>query len=163
MPQARKKADETGKNDAISLLMQDHREVDGMFKEFEAAKKSDDEGAKSEIVKRVCAALTVHAEIEEEIFYPAVRGEIEDDDTMNEAEVEHGSIKDLVGQLEEMDPGDSLYDAKMTVLSEYVKHHVKEEEGEMFPKVKKAGLDLTALGSELMDRKREVEKTQDAA
>jgi hemerythrin superfamily protein len=163
MPQARKKAAETGKTDAISLLMQDHREVEGMFKEFEKAKESDDDGAKSEIVKRVCAALTVHAEIEEEIFYPAVRGEIEDDDTMDEAEVEHGSIKDLVAQLEEMDPGDSLYDAKMTVLSEYVKHHVKEEEGEMFPKVKKADLDLTALGSELMDRKREVEKTQDAA
>src|SRR6202008_4488678 len=91
MPQARKKAAETSKSDAISLLTQDHREVEGMFKEFEQAKKSDDDGAKSEIVKRVCAALTVHAEIEEEIFYPAVRDEIEDDDTMNEAEVEHGS------------------------------------------------------------------------
>jgi hemerythrin superfamily protein len=163
MPQAKRKTAESGKTDAISVLMQDHREVEGMFKEFEKAKEGEDESAKSEIVKRVCAALTVHAEIEEEIFYPAVRGEIEDDDTMDEAEVEHGSIKDLVAQLEEMDPGDSLYDAKMTVLSEYVKHHVKEEEGEMFPKVKKADLDLTALGAELVDRKREVEKTQDAA
>ena len=162
MPQTKKQT-ESGKTDAISLLMQDHREVEGMFKEFEKAKKSEDDGAKSEIVKRVCAALTVHAEIEEEIFYPAVREEIEDDDTMDEAEVEHASIKELVGQLEEMDPSDSLYDARMTVLSEYVKHHVKEEEGEMFPKVKKADLDLAALGTELMDRKREVEKTQEAA
>ena len=163
MPQAKKKATGADRTDAISLLMQDHREVEDMFKEFEKAKKNEDDEAKSAIVKRVCAALTAHAEIEEEIFYPAVRGEIEDDDTMDEAEVEHGSIKNLVGQLEDLDPSDSFYDAKMTVLSEYVKHHVKEEEGEMFPKVKKAGIDLAALGAELMDRKREVEKTQDAA
>jgi hemerythrin superfamily protein len=163
MPQERTKATQSSKVDAITLLTQDHRDVEKLFKEFEKAKKNEDDGAKAEVVKRVCIALTAHAEIEEEIFYPAVRRETDEEDMMDEAEVEHGSIKELVASLEEMEPSDDLYDAKMTVLAEYVKHHVKEEEGEMFPKVKKRKLDLSTLGTEMMERKREVEKTHAAA
>jgi hemerythrin superfamily protein len=155
MPPEKTKSHPSRKTDAIALLTQDHREVEKIFKEFEAAKKAEDEAAKAEIVKRVCIALTAHAEIEEDIFYPAVREEIEDADVMDEAEVEHGSIKALVGELEGMRPGEDFYDAKVTVLAEYVKHHVKEEEGEMFPKVKKAKLDLDALGAEMKQRKEE--------
>jgi hemerythrin superfamily protein len=106
MPQEKTKSHPSRKTDAIALLMQDHREVEQLFKEFEAAKKAEDEAAKAEIVKQVCIALTAHAEIEEEIFYPAVREEIEDADVMDEAEVEHGSIKALVGELEGMRPGE---------------------------------------------------------
>ena len=95
---------------------------------------------------RACQELTIHAQIEEEIFYPAVRDGIEDDDLMDEAEVGHASAKDLIAQLEAMEPGNDLYDARFTVLGEYIDHHVKEEQDEMFPKAKKAKLDLKALG-----------------
>jgi hemerythrin superfamily protein len=163
MPQSKTKSQPSKETDAIALLMQDHREVEKMFKEFEAAKKAEDDAAKADIVKRVCIALTAHAEIEEEIFYPAVREEIKDADVMDEAEVEHGSIKGLVGELEGMQPNEDFYDAKVTVLAEYVKHHVKEEEGEMFPKVKQAKLDLDALGAEMKQRKEEVVEVESAA
>ncbi|HUO98201.1 MAG TPA: hemerythrin domain-containing protein [Rhizomicrobium sp.] len=142
--------------DAIALLMQDHRDVEKMFKDFDKAGKADDERGKADAVHRICVALTAHAEIEEEIFYPAARKAIEEEDMMDEAEVEHAGIKGLVEELKEMSPGDNLYDAKVTVLMEYVKHHVKEEESEMFPKVRKAKLDLAELGTEMSQRKQEV-------
>ena len=163
MPQTERKSTKSGETDAIALLTADHRDVEKMFKEFEKAKKAEDTSAKAEVVQLVCAALTAHAEIEEEVFYPAVRNAIEDEGVMDEAEVEHGGIKRLVEELKEMEPDDGLYDARMIVLTEYVKHHVKEEEGEMFPKVKKSTLDLKALGTELMERKKEIEATLDAA
>jgi hemerythrin superfamily protein len=163
MPQTEQKSKQAGAIDAIALLTQDHRDVEKMFKEFEKAKKADDVGAKADLAQRICAALTAHAEIEEEVFYPAARKAIEDEAVMDEAEVEHGGIKRLVEELKEMEPGDDLYEAKMTVLTEYVQHHVKEEEGEMFPKVKKANLDLKALGTEMMERKKEISATLDAA
>jgi hemerythrin superfamily protein len=163
MRQKTKKSDHPVETDAIALLMQDHRNVEKMFKEFEAAKKDQDNGAKAAIVKRVCVALTAHAEIEEEIFYPTVREQIKDNDVMDEAEVEHGSIKALVLELGGMKPNEDLYDAKVTVLREYVSHHVKEEEGEMFPEVKKAKLDLKALGAEMKERKQQVEEVESAA
>jgi hemerythrin superfamily protein len=97
--------------------------------------------------------LTVHAEAEEEIFYPAAREAIEEQDLLDEAEVEHASAKDLIAQIEAMDSSDPLYDAKVTVLGEYIDHHVEEEEKEMFPKVKKAKLDLEALGEEILQFK----------
>jgi hemerythrin superfamily protein len=163
MPQTERKSTRNDETDAITLLTADHRDVEKMFKEFEKARKAEDTSAKAEVVQLVCAALTAHAEIEEEVFYPAVRKVIEDEDVMDEAEVEHGAIKRLVEELKEMVPDDGLYDAKVTVLTEYVKHHVKEEEGEMFPKVKKSGVDLKALGTEMMERKKEIEATLDAA
>ena len=104
-------------------------------------------------MKQVCAALKVHVRIEEEIFYPAVRGAIKDKDLMEEAQVEHDSAKILIRQLERMQPRNPKYAATFTVLCEYVEHHVKEEESEMFPKVRRARINLAALGKKLMTRK----------
>jgi hemerythrin superfamily protein len=142
--------------DAIQLLMEDHREVEKLFKQFQKAK--NDGQSKGEIVEQICNALTVHAEIEEEIFYPACRDALAEkgEDMLDEAEVEHASIKSLVEQLKDAEPDDELYSAKVKVLCEYVTHHVKEEEGEIFPKVKKAKLDLENLGEEMMERKTEL-------
>jgi hemerythrin superfamily protein len=142
--------------DAIKLLMADHAEVEGLFKQFQKAK--NDGSRKGEIVEEICKALTIHSEIEEEIFYPAVRDAFaeKDETIMDEAEVEHDSIKNLVAQLEDGNLGEELFDAKVKVLREYVMHHVKEEEGKMFPKVKKTGLDLDELGIELAERKAEL-------
>lgn len=142
--------------DAIKLLTDDHKEVKKMFAEFKKMADSDDLDAKEALVAQICADLTVHAAVEEEIFYPATRAAIEDDDMLDEAEVEHASAKDLIAQLKSMSPSDDLYDAKVTVLGEYIEHHVKEEEGEMFPKAKKAKIDLDALGQEMSVRKEEL-------
>lgn len=139
--------------DAIALLTADHKAVKEMFKQFKTLKQGEgSDGEKQALVTQVCNALKVHAQIEEEIFYPAVLAAIADDDLMDEAEVEHASAKDLITQLESMKPGDARYDAKVTVLGELVDHHVKEEEGEMFPKAKKAKLDLQDLGAQLAER-----------
>ena len=142
--------------DAIKLLMTDHREVEALFKKFEKAK--DDNAEKADIVEQICEALSNHAEIEEEIIYPAAREALSEkgDDLLDEAEVEHASIKSLVEQLEQAEPDDDLYDAKVKVLTEYVQHHVKEEEGEMFPKVRKTDLDLEKLGAEMFEPKLEL-------
>lgn len=142
--------------DAIALLTMQHREVDALFTEFEnltdRAKVS-----KKRIADKICAHLTVHATIEEEIFYPAVRGASRTvEDMVDEAVVEHASVKDLVAQIEAMDPGDDLYDAKVTVLTEMVRHHVEEEEQDMFPKVRKLDLDLEALGQQMAARSDEL-------
>jgi hemerythrin superfamily protein len=142
--------------DAIKLLMTDHDEVEALFKQF--MKSKDGGSQKADLVEQICKALTVHAEIEEEIFYPAARNALAEkgEDLIDEAEVEHASIKSLVEQLQDADPDDEMYDAKVKVLCEYVNHHVREEEGQMFPKVKKARLDLEELGAELMERKQEL-------
>ena len=143
--------------DAIALLTADHKAVQKIFKEFEKLKQHDgSDEEKSELVMRACQELTIHAQIEEEIFYPAIRDAIDDDDLMDEAEVEHASAKDLIAQLESMEPDNDLYDARFTVLGEYINHHVKEEQDEMFPRAKKAKLDLKALGEDLARRKREL-------
>jgi hemerythrin-like domain-containing protein len=105
------------------------------------------------LVKQVCAALKVHVRIEEEIFYPAVRKAIKDKGLMNEAEIEHDSAKALIRQLERIKPSDPKYTATFTVLCEYIEHHVKEEEAEMFPKVRRARVNLQALGKKLMARR----------
>jgi hemerythrin superfamily protein len=142
--------------DAIALLTADHRSVKAMFQAFDKLKERDDaRDEKAELVQRICAELTVHATIEEEIFYPAVREAIDEEDLMDEADVEHASAKDLIAQLEAASPGDDHFDAKVTVLGELIDHHVKEEEGEMFPKAKKA-IDVEAVGAELAQRKAEL-------
>jgi hemerythrin-like domain-containing protein len=148
-----KKTAADGAMDAIALLTQDHKKVKKMFKDFDKLKEEGDSAEKEALVKEICAELTVHAEIEEELFYPTVRKAIDDDDMMNEAEVEHASAKDLIEQLLSMDPEDEMYDAKVTVLGEYIDHHVEEEQNEMFPKAKKAKIDLEALGEELAELK----------
>src|SRR5690349_4054197 len=155
MPKA-KAVDQT-EQDAISMLKEDHQTVDKLFKEFEGLKDGEKDEQKADCVGQICKALTVHATIEEEIFYPAAREALEEQDLLDEAEVEHAGVKQLVGELENMSPGDELYDAKVTVLAEYVKHHVKEEEGQMFPKVKRAGLDTEALGGRMAERRDELE------
>ncbi len=142
--------------DAIALLTDDHKRVKKLFKDFEKLSDSDDTAQKEEIVEQICLELTVHAEVEEELFYPAVRASIDDQDLVNEAEVEHASAKDLIAQLQTMESSDPMYDAKVTVLGEYIDHHVKEEEGEMFPKAKKAKMDLEALGEQMAGRKEEL-------
>jgi hemerythrin-like domain-containing protein len=141
---------------AIDLLREDHEKVKKAFKQFENMDRSNAEGCR-ELVERVCAELRVHTTLEEEIFYPAVREAIDDEDIMNEAAVEHETAKMLIEQLENMEPDDPNYFATFTVLGEYVMHHVKEEEGEMFPQAKKAkDLDLEALGEQMKARGEEL-------
>jgi len=143
--------------DAIALLTADHKAVKALFKKFdELVEQEDADEQKAELVEQICNELTIHAQIEEEIFYPALRESIDDDALMDEADVEHASAKELIGQLESMSPGDDHYDAKVVVLGEYIDHHVKEEEGEMFEKARKADVDTAALGAELAERKAEL-------
>ncbi|MDQ1812993.1 hemerythrin domain-containing protein [Massilia sp. CCM 9210] len=149
----------TTKRDAIAMLTEDHREVEELFKQYEALGEGDND-RKKKIADQICTALTLHATIEEEIFYPAVRDAGEDNEELvDEATVEHASAKDLIAQLQEMDPEDELYDAKVKVLSEQIAHHVQEEEKEMFPKAKKNKLDLAALAEEMALREDEVAAT----
>ncbi len=141
---------------AIDLLKEDHDKVKKAFKEFEKMDRSDTETCR-QAVRSVCDDLRVHTTLEEEIFYPAVREAIDDEDIMNEAAVEHETAKTLIEQLENMEPDDPNYFATFTVLGEYVMHHVKEEESEMFPQAKKAKeLDLQALGEQMRTRKEEL-------
>jgi hemerythrin superfamily protein len=143
--------------DAVALLTADHKKVKRLFSEFKKLVDEEDVGAqKTALVAEVCNDLKIHAEIEEQIFYPAVREAIDDAALMDEALVEHASAKELIAQLEEMGPEDELYDAKVTVLGEQIEHHVKEEEGDMFVKAKKSKLDLAALGARLAKRKAEL-------
>lgn len=139
----------------LDMLAEDHKKVKKMFDQFEKLKDGDDE-AKQRLVDTCCAELTIHAQLEEELFYPALRDTIDDMDMLDEAEVEHASAKQLISELASMQPGDELYDAKFTVLGEYVKHHIEEEEKEIFPKAKKAKLDLQAMAEEASERKQEM-------
>jgi len=143
-------------SDAIDLLKKDHETVEDLFDQVEDAKESQNDEEMAALVATICSALTVHAQIEEELFYPAIRELPEAGDLVDEAAVEHQSIKDLVAQLEAMRPGDDLFEAKVKVLSEYVKHHVKEEENEIFPEAKDSDIDLDALGRKLAQRKGEL-------
>jgi hemerythrin superfamily protein len=140
-----------GAPDAISLLKADHKEVSALFERFEHSRAAT---VKQRLAQKICQALLVHTRIEEEIFYPTVRPEIEDDDLMNEALVEHAGAKDLIAQIKRSKPTAPLFEAKVTVLSEYIKHHVKEEHTELFPKARKTALDMKALGARLLARKR---------
>ena len=144
--------------DAIALLKADHQQVKRLLRDFAAIKgESDQDERKARLVDELCDALTIHTRIEEELFYPAVRAAIDDNDLMDEAEVEHAGARDLISQLAVMYPGDDHYDATVTVLGEEVEHHIEEEENEMFPKVRKAGIDLVTLGRQLAQRKEELD------
>jgi hemerythrin superfamily protein len=139
--------------DAIAMLTADHKKVKKLFAEFDKLKDSGSDEDKASIVDQICNELKIHTELEEEIFYPAVRKAIDDGDLMDEALVEHAGAKDLIAQLEDANPEDELYDAKVTVLGEQIEHHVKEEEGDMFPQAKKAKVDTEALGAAMAKRK----------
>ena len=163
MPTAKKSASKpaakkTGsRQDAIALLTADHREVKALFDKYKNLAESDAAGSdRQALAETVCDLLTVHATIEEEIFYPAARRALDAEGLLDEAEVEHASAKDLIAQIKAMAPDDALYDAKVTVLGEYVQHHVDEEEGEMFPKAKGSDVNLQELGSQLLARKAEL-------
>lgn len=138
---------------AITMLMEDHANVRKLFKQYEKLKEKADGEEKVALVEKICNELKLHTELEEEIFYPAAREALEEQDLLDEAEVEHASAKALIAQLEGMQPGDELYDAKVTVLGEYVEHHVKEEEKQMFPKARKARMDLEELGERIRQHK----------
>ena len=146
--------------DACDLLDADHRAVKKMFKEYEELTNSRGRTAaqkKMDLARQICHELTVHAQIEEEIFYPALRAVLKDTDLLAEAEVEHQTAKDLIAQIQEMPEANEMFDAKVTVLGEYVDHHVKEERGEIFPKARATRkLDLVAMREELESRKEEL-------
>ena len=144
--------------DAITLLTDDHEEVRQLFEQYQefAEDAAADDEAKRTLAEEICTMLTVHATIEEEIFYPAARDALDDDSLLNEAEVEHQAAKDLIEQIQNSDPGDPLYDAQVKVLGEYVNHHVEEEEGQLFPLVQQTDIDLDALGEELSARQEEL-------
>lgn len=142
----------TAPNDAIAMLTADHAKVKSLFEQFE--KLTDrSKVSKKKLADQICSELTIHTQLEEEIFYPGVRGPIHDDDLMDEALVEHAAAKELIAQIREMDPGDDLYDAKVKVLSEQIEHHVGEEEGDMFPEARKSKADLVALGEQMAQLK----------
>jgi hemerythrin superfamily protein len=148
--------EQTPAQDAVELLMADHHRVARLFAQFDAMKEAGSDEAKSALVAQICQELTVHTTIEEELFYPAVRKAIEDDDLMDEALVEHAGAKQLIAQLQAAHPDDDLYDAKVTVLGEQIDHHVQEEEGSMFPQAKGSGIDTVSLGAALLKRKAEL-------
>ncbi len=143
------------KIDGLQLLADDHRKVEDLFEQFEKARGA---AAKAKIVKEICTELKVHAQIEEEIYYPAIRGKVEDED-LDEAYVEHDSAKVMVNELEAAEPDEEFYDAKVKVLKELIEHHVKEEEKQrdnLFQQTRAADIDLEQLGEALASRKAEL-------
>jgi hemerythrin superfamily protein len=151
---------DTKTQDAIALLKEDHRAVEKLFKEFEAADRT---ASKERLARRICLELSIHTKIEEEIFYPACDGKIEED-MLKEAYVEHDAAKLLIAEIEAANgQSDDFFDAKVQVLSEQIEHHVEEEEKELFPQVRKAEIDLKELGEQLTTRKRELMKEYKAS
>ena len=143
--------------DATALLIADHKLVSGLFAQFE---KTRSDTRKAAIVAQICKELKAHTTIEEEIFYPAVKAALKDHEMVPEAHVEHASVKDLIAQVEGKTPYGEMYDARVKVMGEFVKHHVKEEQSEMFPKARKTKLDLVALGAQMATRKQELMDAQ---
>ena len=142
-----------GSPDATALLRADHKRVSGLFDDFEKARTP---AKKKAIVAAICTELTVHTQLEDEIFYPAFKAALKDHELVPEATVEHSSVKELIAQVEGVEPDGEMYDAKVKVMGEFVKHHVKEEQTQMFPKAKKSKLDLYALGLQMQARKQEL-------
>ena len=150
-------------SNAIAILKADHKKVKGLFEEFNRLCDADGTSEeKGEVAAQICRELTIHSQTEEDIFYPALRDAGVEESVMNEADVEHAGAKDLIAQISAMQPDEPLYDAKVTVLGEYIDHHVKEEEGEMFPKARTAGVDMDALGGEIEVHKSELMDRYDA-
>lgn len=140
---------------ALELLSSDHRKVEDLFEQFEEMKEEDDAGRVA-IAQQICTELTIHAQVEEDLFYPWLRENMDDTEMVAEANVEHASLKKLIAEIEPVGEPDEDYDAKVKVLSEYVKHHVKEEENEIFPEVAGEEEELDELGQEMAARKAEL-------
>lgn len=139
--------------DATAMLRADHKKVSALFDAFENTKSAK---RKKDIVSQICMELTVHTTLEDEIFYPAVKAALRDRELVPEANVEHNAVKDLIAQVKDVEPDGEMYDARVKVMGEFVKHHVKEEQNEMFPKAKKTKLDMMALGARMAQRKAEL-------
>jgi hemerythrin superfamily protein len=146
--------------DAIAMLRADHAKVSGLFAEFEQTRSST---KKMALVGTICTELSVHAQVEEEVFYPAVKAALKVKSLIPEAVVEQATMKALIGQIEGVAPDGEMYDARVKVLAEYVKHHVKEEHTEMFPRAKATRLDMAALGAQMAQRKAELMASKAAA
>jgi hypothetical protein len=146
-----------GSGNALTLLKEDHARVKALFERFEKARGEEQ---KSKLAETICTELKIHAQIEEEIFYPAAREALEDEELLDEAQVEHESAKQLIAQIEGGGPGGELFDAKVKVLGEYVMHHVKEEEGELFREIRETELDLAGLGEQLKQRKEQLQSRE---
>jgi hemerythrin superfamily protein len=138
---------------ALALLRADHKKVSELFAQYEKTRSAE---KKRTIVAEICTELGVHAQIEEEIFYPAVKAALKDKELVPEALVEHASLKSLIAEVEGVEPEGEMFDAKIKVMSEFVKHHVKEEQDEMFPRAEKTTLDMNDLGAQLAERKEEL-------
>jgi hypothetical protein len=150
-------------DDALAVLDADHELVRQLFRQYrELAANDAPDSRRKALAEQICMELTIHAKLEEELFYPLVRDAIRDDDLMDEAEVEHAAARDLVVQILSMDPHEELYDAKVTVLGEYIDHHIREEREEMFAKVRRSGIDLARLGARLKERKAELQAVPEA-
>ena len=151
------------RDEIIEMLMEDHRRAKRAFRDGEKMKEEDDIGSFEQIVQQTCAELTVHATLEEELFYPALRGEIKEEGLLDEAEIEHSSMKALIAALEQTDCSDPKFAAMFTVLGEYVKHHIKEEENEMFGQLSRTGVQWEALQQEMQRRREELMQQQGLA
>ena len=145
-------------SDAIDILIEDHRKVSRLFAEFQKIRDRADEDSKQTLVEIACTELVIHAQVEEEFLYPALREAFDEADLhlLDEAEVEHTAARQLISELESMQPDDDLYDAKFTVLGEYVRHHIEEEQNRIFPVIKKGNIDLESLGQNILERREEL-------
>ena len=139
--------------DAIALLRADHKKVSALYEQYENTRSA---AKKKALVATICQELSIHAQVEEEIFYPAVKAALKDKELVPEAQVEHASLKELIAQVKDKEPDGEMFDAKIKVMSEYTKHHVKEEQNEMFPKAKATRLDMNELGARIAARKEEL-------
>ena len=139
--------------DAIALLKADHKRVSDLYEQYEKTRST---AKKRTIVASICLELSIHAQVEEEIFYPAVKAALKDKEMVPEAHVEHATLKELIAQVKDKEPDGEMFDAKIKVMSEYTKHHVKEEHTEMFPQARKSRLDMNELGAQLAARKEEL-------
>jgi len=152
--------------DAIAVLKADHREVKSLFEDYQqlVARRASDQ-RRQQLAERICGMLKVHTMIEEELIYPQAHRALgkDDDDLVDEAEVEHASAKDLIVQILDSAPLDRHYNAKVKVLGEYIDHHVREEENELFPKLRKTGMDLDTLGEAMLLRKEELMRREGLA
>ncbi len=157
--QVSRRSKPAGSVDALALLKADHAAVKALFTQYKKlCKNGADGGEKEDVAAQICVQLTIHAQVEEEIFYPALRAALVDDAILNEADVEHASARELIAEIESGRSEDQHYDAKVEVLGEYIDHHVEEEEGQMFKQARKADVNLQDLGRQMADRKDQLKR-----